>query len=842
MFHSIPPCSLYELAMFQLSAAFSPARSGYSPTIHNCTTSVAMLRNLCCWIVASVFLVVPWVHGGERTTDSVGNDLVQSLTSVGRFDDAEWVCRDSLQGGTAGRLSHAQWSARLASVLAERNVLELFQGRSSELSQRIEPAIQASCRPIDIVLSSYPESQSAIFLAASKLAIEQRVLRAAIVAASVSPPNEQLIDDLLSRVSRLQIDTKGLQKTARDRWSKSSVAPRSPSSETESISADQYDRLFQQLSIQLISLAVLQTELFQPKTDDYRSAAAAAVTLAEQAVLALPDSTSAKRTAQALLAESLLRSGDNTAAGKLIQRTLAEPDAMASPVWNAMKVRYELALGNTSEAQRICDSYFGSSNSASGRTSTTDIEMAFARLDVLLADQAKDAQVANWIGVIQQRGGAFARRRAEAIAIRMLRSEGLMSGGSQKRGVSPSLIAAQGEDFLRRNDPGKAATFLREAALAESGSATAFVYAAKSAAAAIAAGESASAVSVLRETARKHLSDAKASDLLMQAALLASKPFQGADDRKKRIELLEDILREISQTWPTSDIAVKANAWLCRMLVQTNRLSDAAQASLELLALGHRPDQLGPAMTLWFDSLSQLDQRRLKIQLDSLSAALSEIADETKSLDEPIRRVSIWLLDRRYLSAESANLKGDDDTTNFLRQLARLRTRGEGVLDTSGSIGVLLQRARWRLQRDAMMDPTLQRSVGKILADWPDASVWQKAMAQLWTAQDDEAIDSVKRLSNSGDDRPASLRRGMELLAATHSADAKMAAIELSDRLAAIMKIKSERWYSIKLQAIGWLKQMGKTEEAQKRAEYILLLNAPSDSDLRKRFEAYAGR
>lgn len=802
--------------------------------------SGGLLQNLGCLTTFALLLVSSSLHAAERTTNNVGNDLVRSLADAGRFDDAEWVCRNSLSNVNTGQLSHSRWSARLAEVLAERNVLELFKGRSSDLSERIAPAMDAACRPIDAVLASYPNSPGTDFLAASKLGIRQRILRAAIVAASVSPPNEQLTSRLLSQVSRLQIDTQDLQKTARDRWSKLGTRPELAATKTEPISAAEYNRLFQQLSIQRISLAILQTELFDPKTADYRSAASAAVSLAKQAILALPDSAPAKQTATVFLAESLLRSGDNATANELIQRIAVDPVAVRSPVWTAIRVRYQLAIGKTTEAQRLCEFFYSSPNSIQ-QTPARSIEMDFAKLDVLLADQAGDGQVASWLDVIERHGGAFARRRAEAIAIGSLRSGALTSKGSPKRGVSPALIAAQGEDFLRRNDPSQAATFLREAALAESVANTAFVYAAKSAAAAIAATEFESAVEVLQATARKHLSDSKASDLMMQAALIASKPFPPTDDVKKRVALLEDILREISQTWPQRDVAVKTNAWLCRFLVQTNRVDDAAQASVELLSLGRRPDQLGPAMTLAFESLSQMDSERLTLELNSLSGTLSEITDETPSLAEPIRRVAIWLLDRHSLSDQSPNLNGDDDATEFLRQLARFRISGEGSLETSGLDQVLLRRARWRLERDAMSDASLQQPIGRVLAKWSGSTEWQTAMAQLWTLQDQASIESIKRLAVTGNHQPSPLRRGMKLLAASQSPEAKLAAIELSDRLASTMKTKTKPWYETKLQAMVWLKQIGQADQAMKRAKYLLLLHPPSDSGLRKQFEAFAG-
>lgn len=781
-------------------------------------------------------------RAANRTSDEIGNDLVLTLSEGGRLEDAEWLCRRSIQSSPPGQLSHAKWTARLAIVLARRGASSLFDGKASDLQARIEPAIQSSCQPIDELLTSYPDSPSTEFLAATKLVVRQRVLSAAIVAAAVSPLNEQLVNELLSRVSRLQDDTTELKKAARERWSERNALPRSRSSDLESISADQYNRLVQELSVQRVSLAVLQTELFGPSTADYRSAAAAAVMLAEQAVLALPDAVPAKRAARALLAESLLRSGDYAAAGELIRKVRSEPSVQRSPVWTALQVRYELAAGNRSEANRICESFYGSPNSTSGQETPPSLEMDFAKLDVLLSDAGADSEIATWLDFIQGRGGAFARRRAEAIAIRELRRGASSMAGPSGRQINPSLIAAQGEDWLRRDDPSRAATLLREAALAEPQAEIAFGYAIKSAASATAAADFGEAISVLRDTARKHPAAEEAAGLMMQAALLASKPFRPVDDPKSRLGLLEELLREMSQTWPASEIAVQANAWLCRILSQTDRQEEAARASLELLTLGQRTDLLEPTATHWFGYVTELDPTAATTQLTSLAAALHELAEENDQFEEPIRRVSVWLFDRDQLTERSSSLDAQGKASEFLKQLARFRFTGQGTIETAGVAAPILERSRWRLQRDATLEASLQRPVGVVLAEWPDSSEWQKAMAQLWSAQDDISIARIKRLALAGNGKSQSLRRGMELLAASQSASAKRNAVELSDRLAGTMPIASPNWYSVKLQAIGWLSSSGQLDESQKRARYVLLLHPPVDAGLRMQFERAANR
>ncbi|PAY15278.1 hypothetical protein CKO51_32690 [Rhodopirellula sp. SM50] len=795
------------------------------------------------WAVFTIVFGItsPFCLAGVRTTDDTANDLVQALTASGRLDDAEWVCRNQLGRHPDGLLLHAKWSARLAHVLAERNAASIFDGKIADLSQRIDPAIDAACQPIAVLLSSYPESPSAVFLHATQLAIRQRILGAAIVAASVSPPDPTLTNELLSKFSRLQYDVNELQETARQEWSKRTAeSPRETQSPVR-IAADQYQRLLQELSLQRVSIALLQSELFPKDSDDYRTAAADAAVVAEDAMLALPDGSQAKRVARALRAESLLRSGDVATAGEIITAAGAASPADGSARWIALRVRLELARGDTSSARAICDAYYQSSGSEDAEPESLEVD--FAKLDLLLADAKDDGQVARWIDRIERRGGAFARRRAESIAIAMLRSTASPTEMADRRRLSPALIAAQGEDWLRRNDPQQAAGLLREAALAERAPEAAFQYAAKSAAAAVAANDSQQAIEVLRQTARKHAVHEQANQLTMQAALLASKPFAGADDPKRRLTLLEDLLKEVSQTWPSSEAAIKANEWLCRILVQSGRQEQAARDALELLTLGQRVDHFEPTLALWFDYLTELEPDQATNELNSLAATLGELAAENDAFADPVHRAAILFFDRSQMAFDTTTLTGADPSTEFLRRLERFRASGGGSRGTIATDGVhetILLRARWRLQRDAMLDAATQHAIGSVLLGWPDSSEWQTATARFWNTRDESSITAIVRLALSGDPKPQSLRRGMRLLAGSDSQAAKHAAIELADRLAATMKIGDDDWYEAKLQAIEWLDQVGDQQQARKRAQYVLLLHRPDEEATRKRFEAFA--
>ncbi|WP_147868197.1 hypothetical protein [Stieleria maiorica] len=777
-----------------------------------------------------------------RMTDDAESDVVESLLAAGRLEEAEWYCRNELRHHPEGQLKHAKWTARLAMVLAENNATAIFNGKPSDLIARLEPLIASACQPIERLRPSYPDSPWDVFLEATQLAVQQRVLRAAIIVASVSPPNPDTTTALLSKLSRLQFEASELHEAASRHWSSSSSEFNRGGTKSDGLAADQYLRLMQELLLQRVSVALMQCELFPKDSTDYRAAGADAALVAEEAILALADGSDAKRVARGLRAEALLRSGEIATARDIIDDVQDRPGYQTSPRWTALRVRLQLAQGDMASARATCDAFYRSTDSE--LPAAERLEMDFAKLDVLLADAKDDGTVANWIDWIEQSGGAFARRRAESIAIALLRSDKSPSDTAAPRRMSPSLIAAQGEDWLRRGDARQATVLLREAALAEPRPEAALQYAAKSAAASIAAKDSREAIEVLRRVAQKHAAHEIAHTLTMQAALLASKPFAGVDQPKVRLALLEDVLKEVSQTWPTRDAAVKANAWLCRILVQSGRLEQAARDALELLTLGKRVDQVGPTMALWFDYLSDLELDQATDEIRSLAATLGELADEDDALAEPIHRVAILLFDRPQMAFDSSALAGSDRSTEFLTHLQRFRGSGGaggGAIPTDGVDDTLLSRARWRLERDAMLDTTAQRAIGAELLTWPNANEWQSAAAQLWSVQDEASVEAIKRLALSGNPKPPSLRRGMQLLAGSDSEAARWSAIELADRLAATMKLGSEDWYGAKLQAIQWLVEIGEQEQATKRARYVLLLHGPDDGELRRRFEAFAG-
>ncbi len=152
----------------------------------------------------------------------------------------------------------------------------------------------------------------------------------------------------------------------------------------------------------------------------------------------------------------------------------------------------------------------------------------------------------------------------------------------------------------------------------------------------------------------------------------------------------------------------------------------------------------------------------------------------------------------------------------------------------------MLPRVRWRLQRDALLAYQFQSPIGELLLNLPGGTPWQTAMATYWARKDAASIEAVKQLADSGSGGESRLTDAIELLSRSESKDAKLAAIELTDRLAAELQIAAPDWYEAKWQAATWLSELGEQDQARKRAKYVLLLHRPADPELAKRFERLA--
>jgi hypothetical protein len=789
-------------------------------------------------------------RAAARQTDDAVRDTLTALLAAEQFDEAEWLCRFERDRSGSDSLRHARWSARLAEVFGRREANALLTAKPAELPGRITDAIERATEPIKRHLDDGQESPHAVFLQATSLAVRQHQVRAGIIVTTVAPTPPEVLDDLLTRISRLQRDLTELQKRARDLWSRrQAMPPTDRRDQNEPMPASEYERLIGELAVQRISLALLQTELFPRGGRDFSAAATDAVTIAEEVLPSLAEGTPAKRTANALLAKALLRGGEVERAGGLIRAAAATPSETPADVasWTALAVEYQLARGDTETAEAICDTYdrlAAQANSAPGDSSAMD----FARLEVLLASGSEPRRLTEWLETIADRGGAFARRRAEAIVVASLGKDAARSTSDPRPGVDPALVALQGEDALRRDEPQRAAALLRQAALATGDPGSAIRYATRSAAAAVSADDTDSAATVLIETARRHSGSEAAAGLMMQAALLMSEQIRSADGdaTSSQVERLQILLAELAQTWPQAASAFQANQWRCRMLTAAGRHAEAADAALEFLTLRKQPDQLPMTAHLWFDHVSRLPEADVGERLRVLAAATDEITKETPPLKPHLDRVASWLFEPQDLAGRTVEAVDVDEAdqdrslTAPLASLMRFRQGRERQVSLDGLSEEMRERVRWRLRRDAFLQPQRRPAIGAVLLRFPDATPWQQAVAEFWGSPDRGTIGRIRQLALAAEASSGRLQQAIGVLARGGNREATSVAVELSDRLANSHAIGSESWYRAKLRAIELLGAAGESAEAKKRARYVLLVRPPQDASLKRRLEAIA--
>ena len=217
-------------------------------------------------------------------------------------------------------------------------------------------------------------------------------------------------------------------------------------------------RLQQELQVETVSLALMQTELFPSQSDDFVSAATRAEQIADQAMTRLPADTKARREVERLKIESILRAGQLDRADQELTRIGTANDANGGHRDGSPCRRGSISPSGGSVRQPRDSTTFLVNNRPFARS----MEMDLAKLEFMLRSDPAAAS-GDWLEAIELRGGVYARRRAEAMALSMLGH----SQSSTTPAIDPSIVAAQGQDYLRRGDPGRAAELLAAAAMAE---------------------------------------------------------------------------------------------------------------------------------------------------------------------------------------------------------------------------------------------------------------------------------------------------------------------------------------------------------------------------------------
>ena len=356
-----------------------------------------------------------------RGTNDRDADLIDALIDHGRFDEAEKICDDERSTAEVHSDEFARWSVRLAKVTTARLLTT---------DDFDDASIQRAIQPIAELLSRYPDHARRVFLQAAELEVRAAAARHDVVIAAIRPPRSDREIRAIRRIARLASDCRGLIDEVDDSHSMLASHRSSPDGDVNPAMQADLMRLGQGLNVMMVSIQLIQTDLFPAGSSDYVATATAARTAADLAIARLPANSSARQEIDRLRVSAVLRGGDPRRAKKDLDRLTKSND---DPRIRATRIQIHLVAGELELAQKLIDEFYGES----AISAPESIEMDLVRLSYLMA--VGDPGVGNWLDAIGGRNGDYARRRAEAISLRQLRS------GDSSQALTPALAAAQGE-------------------------------------------------------------------------------------------------------------------------------------------------------------------------------------------------------------------------------------------------------------------------------------------------------------------------------------------------------------------------------------------------------------
>ena len=769
----------------------------------------------------------PSIKNVGRMTDDRDEDLINALLERGRFDDALDLCRLrsvdlELQSDAA-----AKWQVRKSKILTARQM-----GRDT-FGQEELAEVQ---RPISDLLHSYPNHPRELFLKSQLLDSEKAFAIHSVLRAAVSPSNDQIRDlatrQLLTATSHVSTLADEVQQRRSALETERTVASRGMIADLR--------RLGQQLQIDAVSLALVQTDLFPSGSDDCIAAATKAEQLANDAITRLPGGTVARKEVERLRVEAVFRASQYDRCDVLLTELLPQFPGSLPPKLQSLRVRLCIAQGQMEKAGKLLNDYFGDAPESAPNALSMDL----ARLEFLLVANV-GRRVGDWLDVIQRRGGAYARRRADAVSLLHLKST-----GQSRASVDPSVVAAQGQDWLRRGDPSRAGDLLAAAAVAEPDPDRAMSRVAEAAAALLAAKRVNDAIDVMHDVALAKSAAEAASATHLQAAILLAKLDSSDVANVKRLEAM---LRVNLQKWPENSSAGAIRLWLKKILTSQQRYLEAAEVVSDVEPATIDRELSQSIASAWLLALNEsvLDVKDKNGVGNPAGAANAEWLKVTsafqvvmkKLISNDAMRSRFRLVAALHLDRpEIADLKplGLDVFSEdaFIDSLITFRQSGR--IPTASPPEDRLPQIEKRLMADARADPLLRPRTLDVLVNWigADTASMESAERALWNGDVKQAIELLNKVQKASKDPRRAIQQAATMLGATDNPKAQQAGVVLWDEFAGGLPQGEPVWHDAKLAAIRLLQRIGDQQEAYRRAKYILLTQGTIDDALRSQYQS----
>ncbi len=768
----------------------------------------------------------PSIKNVGRMTHDRDEDLIQALLERGRFDDALDLCRlrsadSQLQGDTV-----AKWRVRESKILTSRQMGRDKFG-TDELAE-----VQ---RPISDLLRAYPNHPRELFLKSQLLDSEKSFALHGVLRAAVSSRNDQ-IQELATR--RLLTAMANVSSLADEIQQKRSALESDRTVVSRGMIAD-LRRLGQQLQTDAVSIALVQTDLFPRGGADCIAAATKAEQVANDAITRLPVGTDARREVERLRVEAVFQAAQYDRCDNLLTALLPQFNDSLPPKLQALRVRSCIAQGQMSKAGKLLSDFFGEVP----ETAPSALSMDLARLEFLLATNG-GRRVGDWLEAIQQRGGAYARRRADALSLSYLNAT-----GQSKVTVDPSVVAAQGQDWLRRGDPSRAGDLLAAAAAAERHPARAMSRVAEAAAALLAAKRVNDAIELMQDVPLAKPTAEKASATHLQAAILLARLDPSNPATVKRLEAM---LRVNLQKWSDDSNSGSIRTWLKKILTSQQRYLEAAEIVSDIQPAtidGELSQSIANAWLLVLKEsaadtvATKVANNKVPMQIAWRQATTGFQAAMKKLISNDAMRSRYRLLSALYLDrSELVDLKQQGADVfledGFIDSIITFRQRG--LMPTESPPLDLLPQIEQRLMADARTDPSVRPKTLALLGKWLGSEPVSMESAErcLWGSDVEKAIELLKEVQKTSADPRQSIQQAATMLGSSDNSKAQQAGVALWDEFASGLPQGQRVWHEAKLAAIRLLQRMGNQQEAYRRAKFILLTQATIDEALRSQYQS----
>lgn len=789
----------------------------------------------------------------RRTTDWQA-DLVSVLAERRMTDAAALICQRHFSEAEPRSDAAARWAIRWSAVQAS----ELLGSESVT-----EDELTAAKQPVAGLLQSYDQHHRRLWLRTQLAMVDFAAAQHFAVAYAVAGHRSKLHSRGLEQISSTLRQLDDIEQSLTTELSRIASAR----GETVMTSAELI-ALQQNVGKQRVAAYLLRSNLFPEDSDDAIASATQAVAAADAVLTRMQARASLRPEVLLSKAEAVYRSGDPASAAELLEALQQSLHGALPPEALALQVRLAVEQA-PAKAAEILAGYYGSDPASA----PVSIEMDLARLRWLLEQRdsqesgstdQRSAQIADWLDAVEQRGGAYARRRGEAETLQRMRV------GSDSSDVR--LLAAEAAKRLREGEAIAAADLLVQAASSAPEPAQAIEYAQQAAAVLLSEQRPGEASKILVQTARTHRSEPTAAKAHLQAALVRSKMLNEATETD--VEPLIEMLKEHADLWPQMSTTKKAVPWLLDILSASRRYTEAARFLMNQAE--PKKEDVRRAGEFWRLGLRAIDDADEQQQLVEEAVGLfSNIGEQPPEL----RRVADWQsvslaaffgtrtqlqrVQPRFPDSPEETTTADE-RFRFVHAFVRFRLEGRpaSALPTRqlpAHRSTVID-AIERLHVDGKERPREQRRLGtamsrlfEILGESEvdkakdfNASIdpFIEPLAHLWAGEADEAASQIKRIVErvSAENKADAMQRAATILADSDSVEAKRTAISYWKRLAQGLPQGSPRWHEAKLAVARLLIDLGETKEAKQICRYVLITRSPKDPAIRAEYEAILQR